>query len=193
MPETDKKPLVGKEIVLCVSGGIACYKAADLTSKLVQADANVHVAMTEAATRFVGALTFQALSRNAVFTSTWQSGENYSSRHTSLTELADLIIVAPATADIIGKMACGIADDLVSTLYIASTGTCEVLIAPAMNTRMWNSPAVQANIAKLKSWGVHVAGPAEGNVACGTSGTGRMLEPKEIMQAGEKLLVIHRS
>lgn len=180
--------LKGYEVLLCVTGGIACYKSADLASKLVQRGCRVNVAMTEAAQQFVRPLTFQSLTNRQVYTSMWQSTENYRSGHIALTELADLVVVAPATANIIGKMANGMADDLVSTMVLATTGSCPVLIAPAMNTRMWNSPAVQANVAKLRQWGTHIIGPAEGRLACGTMGAGRMSEPEEILDAVTALL-----
>ena len=181
--------LRGYEVLLAVSGGIACYKAVDLTSKLVQAGLGVHVAMTRAARRFVTALSFQAICHRPVFTSTWQRGQDFSSKHITLTELADLMIVAPATANILGKMACGIADDLVSTMFLATTGSCEVLVAPAMNARMWAAPAVQENVRRLTSWGVHVVGPGVGNLACGDVGVGRMAEPLEILAAARQILL----
>jgi len=184
----DSRAMDGREILLCVTGGIASYKAADLTSKLVTAGANVHVAMTEAATRFVAPLTFQALSRNQVYTSMWQTTERFDSGHIALTDRAEIMIVAPATADMLGKMAGGIADDLVSTLFLSATGACKVLVAPAMNSRMWSAPPVQANVAALRQWGVNVVGPAEGRLACGTTGPGRMAEPTDILAAVADLL-----
>ena len=188
MMENADNSLAGSELLLCVTGGIASYKAADLASKLVQAGAGVSVAMTKAAMRFVAPLTFQALSRRRVFTSMWQSAEDFRSQHISLTEAADLMIIAPATADILGKMAGGIADDLVSTLFLSATGSCQILAAPAMNSRMWQSPAVRENVEKLTSWGVHFVGPAEGMLACGTSGPGRMAEPADILACVRELL-----
>ncbi len=182
-------PLDSYEVLLCVTGGIACYKAADLASKLVQAGAGVNVAMTEAAERFVTPLTFQALTARRVYTSMWQSMDDYSSRHISLTDLADLMIVAPATADMIGKMAGGIADDLVSTMAMSAHGACPILIAPAMNTRMYESPAVQANLAKLDEWGIQSVGPASGRLACGTIGAGRMIEAADIFQTASEVLL----
>lgn len=182
------KSLEGYEVLLCVTGGIACYKAADLASKLVQAGTGVTVAMTDAAQEFVRPLTFQTLTGRRVYTSMWQSTEYYSSGHISLTEAADLMIVAPATANILAKMAGGIADDLVSTMILATTGSCPVLLAPAMNTRMLNAPAVKANLETLRKWGVQFVGPASGRLACGTVGEGRMAEPAEILQAAGELL-----
>ena len=189
MPENDNNtPLAGREVLLCVAGGIACYKVADLAGKLVAQEARVHVAMTEAATRFVTPLTFQALTRNQVFTSLWQDEQQYDAGHISLTDRADIMIVAPATANILAKMAAGIADDLVSTLFLAATGACAVLAAPAMNTRMWNAPPVQANVARLKEWSVSFVGPTEGRLACGTTGPGRMAEPADIIAAAVDIL-----
>ncbi len=184
----DKSKLNGREVLLCVTGGIACYKAADLASRLVQAGAGVNVAMTAAAEEFIRPLTFQSLTARRVYTSLWQGAEKFSSSHVSLTDAADLIIVAPATADIIAKLACGIANDLVSTLCLAAHGTCDMLVAPAMNERMWNAPPTQSNIERLKSWGVRFVGPAEGRLACGTVGPGRMAEPKDILQAAVKAI-----
>jgi len=184
-----KEELAGYRTLLCVTGGIACYKAADLASKLTQAGAAVDVAMTEAACRFVTPLTFQSLTRRAVFSSLWQSAENYRSHHTSLTESADLMVVAPATADILAKIACGIADDLVSTAALAASGACDILVAPSMNTRMWLAAATKENVATLKKRKVHFVGPAEGRLACGTTGPGRMVEAAEILAAATKLLL----
>lgn len=188
MTGENKHSLAGAEVLLCVTGGIACYKSADLASKLTQAGAGVSVAMTESAGRFVTPLTFQTLTGRGVFNSLWQAGESYRSQHLSLSEQADLIIVAPATADIIAKMAVGIADDLVSTLALSAWGGCEILIAPAMNTRMFQAPPTQANLRKLTERGVHVVGPNEGRLACGTIGVGRMAEPAEILATAEELL-----
>ena len=183
------RPLAGYEVLLCVTGGIACYKAADLASKLVQAGAGVNVTMTQSAMEFVKPLTFQSLVNRQIYTSMWQSTENYMSGHISLTELADLVIVAPATANMLAKMAHGMADDLVSTMLLATTGTCPVLVAPAMNTRMWQAPAVQANLEQLGKWGVHLVGPGEGRLACGTFGAGRMTEPAEILEKATHLML----
>jgi phosphopantothenoylcysteine decarboxylase/phosphopantothenate--cysteine ligase len=145
--------------------------------------------MSESARRFVAPLTFQTLARRKVYTSLWESTEEYQSGHISLTEAADLMIVAPATANTIAKMATGLADDLVSTMALAAGGACEILIAPAMNERMWGAAATVGNIKRLKERGVHVIGPAEGKLACGTVGPGRMVEPEEILAAATKLLL----
>jgi len=188
MAASKDNPFDGRRVLLCVTGGIACYKAADLASRLAQAAAGVDVAMTASAERFVAPLTFQALTRRKVFTSLWDVTEDYSAQHLSLTESADLMIVAPATANILAKMACGIADDLVSTLALSACGACPILVAPAMNTRMWEAPVTQRNVAQLKAGGVYVVGPNEGNLACGTAGPGRMAEPAEILQAATDIL-----
>ena len=182
------KALDGREVLLCVTGGIAAYKSADLASKLVQAGAGVTVAMTEAATRFVGPLTFVSLTRRAVYTSLWQAGEHHDPQHLSLTEGADLMIVAPATANFLAKAANGIADDLVSTLALSAWGACPILVAPAMNTRMWEAPATRANVARLTEWGVRFVGPGEGYLACGTTGLGRMAEVPDILAAAKEML-----
>jgi phosphopantothenoylcysteine decarboxylase/phosphopantothenate--cysteine ligase len=180
--------LARREVLLCVTGGIACYKAADLASKLAQVGAGVSVAMTEAAQRFVAPLTFQALTGRRVHTSLWDAGEDYQSTHIALTEQADLMIVAPATADMLAKMAVGLADDLVSTLALAAGGACDVLVAPAMNSRMWSAPATQENLQTLVGRGVRSVGPGEGRLACGTIGPGRMAEPAEILAAAAEIL-----
>jgi len=186
--EGTDKPLAEREVLLAVTGGIACYKAADLASKLVQAGADVTVAMTEAAERFVAPLTFQQLTGRQVFTSLWQQTQRFDAQHLSLTEQADLMIVAPATANVLAKMAVGIADDLVSTLALSACGACEVLVAPAMNERMWLAPPTQRNVETLRSRGVHVVGPAEGRLACGTVGPGRMIEPADLLAKAVGLL-----
>ena len=188
MAESKDKAMAGYEVLLCITGGIACYKVADLTSKLVQAGAGVSVAMTDSATQFIAPLTFQSLTWRTVYTSTFQSADDFRAQHISLTELADLMIIAPATANIIGKMANGLADELVSSLFMSATGECPVLIAPAMNTRMWQSPAMQANIERVKSWGVQIVGPEDGRLACGAIGPGRMISPEHIFKAASELL-----
>jgi phosphopantothenoylcysteine decarboxylase/phosphopantothenate--cysteine ligase len=155
----------------------------------VRAGGAVSVAMTGAAEQFIKPLTLQALTGRKVYSSLWQQAEDFSSQHISLSERAEIMIVAPATANIIAKMACGIADDLVSTLALSAWEACPILLAPAMNSRMWNAPATQDNIAKLVQRGVEMVGPGEGRLACGQSGPGRMAEPEEIMQKAVDLLV----
>jgi len=180
--------LGGSEVLLCVTGGIACYKAADLASRLVRAGAAVTVAMTQAACRFVSPLTFRTLTGRPVHTSLWQTAGGYEVEHVALTEKANLMVIAPATANIIGKLAAGIADDLVSTLALAAAGACPILLAPAMNSRMWAAPVVQENMKALLTRGCHVIGPAEGRLACGALGPGRMAEPEDILAAIANLL-----
>jgi phosphopantothenoylcysteine decarboxylase/phosphopantothenate--cysteine ligase len=186
--QASELPLSGYEVLLCVTGGIACYKTADLCSKLVQLGCGVTVAMSNAAQEFIRPLTFQTLTGRQVYTSLWQSPEYYTSQHVAATELADLMVIAPATADILAKMAGGLADDLVSTLALAATGECRILAAPAMNTRMWNAPATRANLARLGQWGVQTVGPDQGRLACRTVGMGRMSEPAEILDRITELL-----
>ncbi len=169
------------EILVCVTGGIAAFKSADLVSRLVQAGAGVSVAMTRNAKRFVGPTTFRALTGRPVLASMWRRENSSAVAHLSAAEAADLIVVAPATANIIGKLAGGIGDDLVSTLLLAADSP--VMIAPAMNTRMWQHPAVQRNITWLRDNGFGIVGPAEGRLACGTTGPGRMVEVDELLSA----------
>ncbi len=188
MADPSTQPLAGRELLLCVTGGIAAYKAADLASKLRQAGAGVSAAMTDAACRFVAPLTFQALTGRQVFTSLWQSSEDFRSQHLSLTDRAELVIVAPATADAIAKIAAGIADDLVSTLALSAWDAAPMLVAPAMNTRMWNAPPTRRNVRDLAEWGVRFVGPAEGRLACQTVGPGRMAEPADILDAAVDVL-----
>ncbi|MGE3182390.1 MAG: flavoprotein, partial [Phycisphaerae bacterium] len=159
-----------------VCGGIAAYKTATLVSRLVQSGADVHVAMTQNAQRFIGALTFRALTGRQVFTDAWSAEGNTDIHHLSLSEKSDLIVVAPATANILAKLATGIADDLVSALLLGAA--CPILAAPAMNNRMWHHPATQRNLAFLRDVvGVRIAGPDEGWLACRATGPGRMVEP----------------
>ncbi len=175
-------------MLLGVSGGVAAYKAADLASKLTQAGALVNVVMTDAAQKFITPLTFQAVTRRRVYTSLWEATERFDSAHLSLTESADIMVIAPATANVLAKMAHGLSDDLLSALALSASGACPILIAPAMNTRMWEAPATQANIATLASHGIHQVGPAAGALACGTAGVGRMSEPAEILQVASEML-----
>ncbi|CAM4040286.1 bifunctional phosphopantothenoylcysteine decarboxylase/phosphopantothenate--cysteine ligase CoaBC [Lederbergia lenta] len=170
----------GKNILLCVSGGIAVYKAAALTSKLVQAGCAVKVIMTESACEFVTPLTFQALSRNEVYTDTFDEKEPSSIAHIDVADWADLIVIAPATANIIGKLANGIADDMLLTTLLATTAP--VWIAPAMNVHMYDHPAVKKNISTLYNNGYRFIEPGEGYLACGYVGKGRLEEPEVIVQ-----------
>lgn len=170
-------------IVLCVGGSIAAYKACDLVSKLVQDDHRVDVVMTPTAERFVGPISFAALTHRPVFTQgTWFDGAaNGPADHLRVTEEADLLVVAPCTADLIGKFAHGIADEIVSTTVLGAA--CPVLIAPAMHHRMWAATRVQANVAILRGDGVHLVGPERGYLAEGDEGPGRMSEPATILAA----------
>jgi phosphopantothenoylcysteine decarboxylase/phosphopantothenate--cysteine ligase len=168
-------------VLLCVCGGIAAYKAAELVRRLRDAGADVVVAMTANAQRFVGPTTFQALSGQPVRTSLWDEAAEAAMGHLELARWADRILVAPATANTLAKLAHGFADDLVSTLCLATTAP--IMVAPAMNHRMWLHPATQANMATLRSRGVAVIGPDDGPLAEGESGPGRMSEPGAIVAA----------
>lgn len=173
--------LQGQRLLLCVCGGIAAYKCAELVRRLRDAGAQVRVAMTDNAQRFVGAQTFQALSGQSVRTSLWDAQAEAAMGHLELARWADAVVVAPATANIIARLAHGLADDLVSTLCLATTAP--ILIAPAMNHRMWQHPATQANVQCLRARGVCMVGPNDGPLAEGESGPGRMAEPAEILAA----------
>ena len=174
-------PLAGQRILLGVSGGIAAYKAADLVRRLREAGAEVQVVMTEGARQFVTATTFQALSGHPVRSSLWDEAAEAAMGHIELARWATRILVAPASADTIARLAHGLANDLLSTICLASEAP--VALAPAMNRLMWAHPATQANIATMYARGVAVFGPAEGDQACGETGAGRMLEPLQIVQA----------
>jgi len=168
------------EILLGICGGIAAYKAADLCSRLIREQAGVTVAMTEAAQQFVKPLTFSTLSGRRVYTDLFDAEQVYEAEHIALTHRADLIVVAPATANILAKLATGICDDALSTLLCSAES--DVLLAPAMNQRMWEHPATQDNVKTLQQWGCHLVGPARGRLACGDEGVGRMAEPDEILE-----------
>jgi len=174
---TSKKPLSGVKVILGVTGSIAAYKAVLLLRELIEAGASVTPVMTENAVRFISPVTFSSLSKQEVVTKTFASEKSGSVEHIKLTETADILIIAPATANIIGKAAAGIADDFLSTLYLAAA--CPVVMAPAMNHRMYAHPQVQENISSLKEKGVVFVGPDSGNLACG-EGTGRMSSPHDI-------------
>ena len=174
-------PLQGQRIVLCVCGGIAAYKAAELVRRLGDAGAQVQVAMTGNATRFVGAATFQALSGRPVCTSLWDEAAEAAMGHIELARWPTCIVVAPATANMLAKLAHGFADDLVSTLCLATDAP--IAVAPAMNRLMWANAATQANVATLRSRGFAILGPGAGGQACGEVGEGRLLEPDAIVAA----------
>jgi phosphopantothenoylcysteine decarboxylase/phosphopantothenate--cysteine ligase len=175
--------LAGKHIVLGLSGGIACYKAADFTRELVKAGATVQVVMTEAAEQFITPVTLQALSTRRVFTSQWDAREPNNMAHINLTREADAVVVAPASADFIAKLVQGRADDLLSLMCLARPiARCPLLIAPAMNREMWAHPATQRNLRQLQLDGAALLGPGSGDQACGEIGDGRMLEPRELLE-----------
>ncbi len=168
-----------KSIVLGITGGVAAYKAAELTRLLVKAGHAVQVVMTEAATHFVGAATLQALSGKPVLTQLWDSAAGNGMTHIDLSREADVILIAPASANFLTKLAHGLADDLLSTLCLARN--CPLAVAPAMNREMWDKPATQRNLAQLRQDGIAVFGPASGEQACGELGMGRMLEAETLL------------
>ena len=172
--------LKGKKIVLGVTGGIAVYKAVDLVSRLRKQGCEVRVVMTEHAQQFVTPLTFKEISGNQVAVSMWSSNQEFNVEHIALANWADAFVVAPATANIIAKMAYGLADDLLSTTLLAAQAP--IVVCPAMNTGMYENVATQENIAKLQGRGITVMPPAVGKLACGTSGAGRLPEPQEIVE-----------
>lgn len=179
----------GARIVLGVSGGIAAYKAADLASKLVQAGAEVHVVMTESGTRFVQALTFQALTRNPVYTSAFDGWQGESAGHVTLARDADLVVVAPATANTIAGMAHGRVDDMLGAVLLATEAP--IIVAPAMEHHMWHHPATQENVRTLVSRGVTIAYPESGHLASGASGDGRLASTERLLAAMRRQLGAH--
>ena len=181
-----KMNLTGKKIVLGITGGIAAYKSAEVVSRLRHAGAEVHVIMTENATKFVAPLTFQTLSANPVITDTFAAPEYWNVKHVALAQLADVFVIAPATANMLAKMATGIADDMLSTTVLATKAP--VLVAPAMNTGMWTAEATVQNTETLRKRGVHFVGPDSGILACGDKGAGRMSEPETIVEAISDIL-----
>jgi phosphopantothenoylcysteine decarboxylase len=179
-----------REILVGVTGGIAAYKAAELVSKLVQSGAQVTVVMTDAATRFVGEATFEALTGRPVYRQMFAPVEHHQGEHIGLARRAEVFVVAPATADFIAKAAHGLAGDLVSTLML--TVSCPVLIAPAMNTEMWNKPVTQRNLKQLVDDGIEIISPGSGWLSCGQIGAGRMSEPAQIFDRVQEVLGIIR-
>jgi phosphopantothenoylcysteine decarboxylase/phosphopantothenate--cysteine ligase len=179
-------PLNNKRIVLGVTGSIACYKAADLASKLVQNGALVDVILTSAATQFVSELTFRSLTHRPVFTNLYSPESDLSINHVALAETADVIIVAPATANTIAKIANGISDDVLTTTILATKAP--IIMAPAMDANMFDNPATQTNVTTLITRGIFVAGPADGRLASGLIGKGRMLEPSDIISSANMIL-----
>jgi phosphopantothenoylcysteine decarboxylase/phosphopantothenate--cysteine ligase len=174
--------LKGKKIVLGLSGGVACYKAAELCRALTKEGAGVQVVMTDAATHFIGTVTMQALSGRTVYTDQWDGRIANNMAHIDLTRDADAILIAPCSADFLFKLAHGATDDLLSTLCLARPHQVPLLVAPAMNVEMWEKPATQRNVAQLREDGVCIFGPAAGSQACGETGMGRMLEPNELLE-----------
>ena len=175
-----------KELLVGVSGGIAAYKSADLVSKCVQAGAHVTVILTRAGRRFIGATTFEALTGRPVYLDMFSPREHYRGEHIGLAQRADLLCIAPATADVLAKLAHGLADDLLTTTALAATSP--ILLAPAMNCEMWAKPAVQRNVAQLRDDGVIIVEPEEGWLSCGQVGAGRMAAPERIIQAIQERL-----
>ena len=175
--------LHGKRIVLGLTGGIACYKAAELCRSLVKAGAQVQVVMTESAAQFITPVTMQALSGQAVYTSQWDAREGNNMAHINLSRAADAILIAPASADFMAKLIHGKADELLSLMCLARpVQTVPLILAPAMNREMWAHPATQRNVAQLKTDGAHVLDVGQGDQACGETGDGRMLEAEEIVE-----------
>src|SRR5688572_32219132 len=185
-PAPVQPKLKGREIIVGVCGGIAAYKVADVVSKLVQLGAGVTVVMTAEAQKFVTPLTFEALSARPVRTATFDLVDTSDPQHIGLTERADLMLVAPATANVIAKVAHGLCDDLVSLMIAASA--CPVVFAPAMNNRMWEHPVAQENVAKLQAIGYRFIGPEPGWLACRNVGVGRMSEPGKIVEEVTRML-----
>lgn len=176
----------GREILLGVTGGIAAYKSADLCSQLVQSGASVSVVMTAAAEKFVGATTFEALTGRPVHRKLFSPQEHHIGEHIGLVRRAELLVIAPATANFLAKAAHGFADDLLSTILLASS--CPVLFAPAMNADMWQKPSVQRNVSQLRADGFQLIGPQSGWLSCRETGFGRMSDPQEILDEIATLL-----
>jgi len=169
------------EILVGVSGGIAAYKTADLVSRLVKRDFGITVIMTEAAHRFIGRATFEALTDRPVYTDMFAPKEHHLGEHIGLARRADVCVVAPTTADLLARLAQGHADDLLTTTLLAVT--CPVLLAPSMNSEMWNKPPVQRNLEQVRSDGIGLIEPEEGWLSCRVTGKGRMAEPEQIEAA----------
>jgi len=185
-PPAPQPLLKGREVIVAVCGGIAAYKVADVVSKLVQLGAGVTVCMTEDAQKFVTPLTFEALSGRKVHTATHNQVDPTDTQHIGLTERADLMLVAPATANLIAKVTHGFTDDLVALMI--SAAACPVVFAPSMNHRMWDHPVAQENVAKLKSIGYRFIGPESGWLACRNVGAGRLSEPQTIVSEVTRML-----
>lgn len=184
----------GKRIIVGVTGGIAAYKTCTVVSRLVQSGAEVTVLMTESATRFVGPLTFQALSGRPVYTSAWEHIESQDPQHISLARSADAVIIAPCTMDCLAKLAHGFTDDVVTLVLSAvDRAATPVLLAPSMNETMWSQPSTRRNAEQLVRDGYRIIGPAEGWQACRTIGAGRMVEPEELLDAVADALLIRKT
>lgn len=181
-----KNVMQGNEILLGLTGGIAAYKSAELASMLVQAEVKLSVVMTRAAQRFVGVTTFEALTGRPVHCDLFSSREHHQGEHIGLARRADLMVVAPASAHFLAKVATGLADDLLSTLALTFTGP--ILLAPAMNSEMWNKPPVKRNVERLQEDGLYFVGPGSGWLSCGEVGPGRMADPAEISDRIAELL-----
>jgi phosphopantothenoylcysteine decarboxylase/phosphopantothenate--cysteine ligase len=174
--------LDGRKIVLGLTGGVACYKSAELTRSLVKAGASVQVVMTEAATHFITPVTMQAVSGRPVHFDQWDARIPNNMAHIDLSRDADAIVIAPCSADFMSKLAHGACDDLLSTLCIARPATLPLMVAPAMNVEMWQNPATRRNVARLREDGIAILGPAAGEQACGEVGMGRVLEPEQLVE-----------
>lgn len=179
--------LQDREILLGVSGGVAAYKAADLCSRLVQRGAKVTVIMTESAHQFIGATTFEALTGRPVCSRAFEAKEHFQGEHIGLARRASLVIIAPATAQTIARLAHGMADDLLSTTILVTTAP--VLVAPAMNCDMWAKPSVQRNVTQLAADGYHLVGPESGWLSCGQVGAGRMAESAQILNRVDEIFL----
>jgi len=186
----DGSKLESKTVILGVTGGIAAYKAAEVASILVKSGAEVHVVMTEAATKFVTPLTFRTLSRNPVSVDMFSDPGEWNVRHVALAERADIVVVAPATANCVGKVACGIADDLLTTIIMATKAP--VLFVPSMNQAMYENPVFRANLERLRALGYRAMEPGTGYLACGAQGKGRMPEPEEIVREIETIICVEK-
>ena len=191
MAKTSSK-LTGTDILLGVTGGIAAYKAVDLASKLTAVGARVNCIMTNNARKLIQPKSFEAVTGRAVYTSMWTEPTDFKIDHIALSEQADIVVVAPATANIIAKMANGICDDLLSTTLCVCWNK-PVLVAPAMNSNMWTNPAVQKNVETIKQAGFRIIGPETGRLACGAEGIGRMAEPDDIVKAIEDIAAESRT
>jgi len=192
MGQEDTK-LEAARVLLGISGGVAAYKAVELASKMAAGGATVRTVMTENACRLVGPKSLEAVTRQAVYTSLWEPAKDAAAGHVALADWAEVVVLAPATADIIGKVANGVCDDLLSTT-LCCCWSKPMVIAPAMNNRMWENPAVQANVEKLRGMGFVLVGPEVGRLACGGEAVGRMAEPEKILEAvGEQVRQVRQS